>query len=73
MTKLEWLGNSDNFYLSGVETFLQVPEKRSQATRKKIVYLHSDGSAIFHSKSLGVTSPVCLVNKTKILSLSEFE
>ena len=47
MIKLDRVGNNDNFNFRGVPAFLQVCEKRLQATRKKMKCLHSDGSAMF--------------------------
>ena len=35
MTELDSVGSSDNFDFRGFRSFLQVCEKRSQATRKK--------------------------------------
>ena len=68
MAELDRVGNSDNFNFRGVPSFLQVCEKCSQAMRKKIECLHSDVSATYlYSKSLSVRSPVCPVNKNKVL------
>ena len=48
MTELDWIGNSDNFnFRGGGPSFLQVCEKRSQATRKKMECWHGDGAAIY--------------------------
>ena len=59
MTELDRVGNSDNFNFRGVSSFLQVYEKCSQADW--MVLLH------IYCKSLSVRSPVCLVNKNKVL------
>ena len=45
MTKLDRVGKSDNFNFRGVSSFLLVCEKRSQAARKGMECLHSDGIA----------------------------
>ena len=52
MTELDRVGNSGNFNFRGVSSFLQVCEKRSQATRKRMVCLHCDGSAMYIAKVL---------------------
>ena len=46
MAELDRVGNSDNINSRRGTSFLQVCEKRSQATRKKKMQcLHRDGSA----------------------------
>ena len=50
MTELDRVGSNDNFNFRGIPSFLQVCEKRSQATRKKtktMECLHGDGSAVY--------------------------
>ena len=47
MTELDRVGNGDNFNFRGVPLFLQVCEKGSQATLKKMRCLHGDGAAIY--------------------------
>ena len=47
MTELDGVGNSDNFNFRGIPSFLQVCEKHLQATRKKMEFLHNDGSATY--------------------------
>ena len=47
MTELDRIGNSNNFNVSEVSSFLQVCKKRSQATRKKMECLHDASSAIY--------------------------
>ena len=48
MTKLDRVGNSDNFNFRGFPLSLQVCEKGSQAMRKKkMECLHGDGAAIY--------------------------
>ena len=60
-----------NFNFKGFPSFLQVGKKRSQATRKKMVCLHSDGSASYlYSKISGVRFQVCPLNKNKVLMLT---
>ena len=68
MTELDRVFNSDKFNFRGVPSFLQVCEKCSHAMQKKrlnvctlMVLLH------IYSKSLSVRSPVCPVNKHKVL------
>ena len=70
MTELDRVGNSGNFNLRGFPSFLQVCEKRSQATRKKMECLHSDMVLLLiYSKSLGDRFQVCPMNKNKVLML----
>ena len=47
MTELDRVRNSDNFNFLGIPSYLQVCKKRSQATRKKMEYLHDAGSSIY--------------------------
>ena len=49
MAELDRVENSDNFNFRGVPSFLQVCEKRSQATQNKMECLHiyGDGSSIY--------------------------
>ena len=47
MAEVGRVGNSWNFNFRGVPTFLQVCEKRFQATRNVMESLHSDGSATY--------------------------
>ena len=42
--RLDRVGSSDNLNLSGVRSFMQVCEKRSQATRKKMEPLQNCGN-----------------------------
>ena len=72
MTKLDTVGNSDNFNFRGIPSFLQVCEKHSQATRKMMVKTRfkNYGSASYpYSKGLGVRLPVCPVNEHRVLML----
>ena len=61
--------NNGNFNFRGFPSFLQVCEKRSQATRKKMECLHSDGSALCLLQISGLRLQVCPVNKNKVLML----
>ena len=61
MTELDRVGMSDNFNFRGFSSFLQVCEKRSQATPLTMECSHGDGSAVFYNNILGVRLPVCAV------------
>ena len=47
MTEFDRVGNIDNFNFRKLPSFLQVFEKRSQATQKMMEWLHSYGSATY--------------------------
>ena len=68
MTQLDMVGSSDNFNFKGFPSFLQVYEKRSQATRKNRWNVCTVMVLLFIcSKILGVRLPVCPVIKNKVL------
>ena len=67
MTELDRVGNSDNFNFRGVPSFLQVCENCLQAMQKRLNVCTLMILLQIYSKSLSVRSPVCPVNKNKIL------
>ena len=68
MAELDRVGNSDNIKFRRDTSFLQVCEKRSQATRKRKKMRFCIKMVLLHiSMVLGVTLPVCPVNKSKTL------